>query len=132
MKSLVARVFARERRRASRRVVAHLAAYYWGSSHAAPPSVRDISDTGLYVVTEDRWHPGTLLMVTLQTSATKAGPLGSLSIRVHCRVARAGNDGVGLTFLFPLAESASDQGATRKEFSRFSKLLPGVACIALK
>ena len=35
-----------------------MAAYYWNGAAPKAHTVRDISSTGLYVVTEERWYPG--------------------------------------------------------------------------
>ena len=60
--------------------------------------MKDISATGLYVVTEERWYPGTLILMTLQN--THAGEeIAERSISVLSRAVRWGNDGVGLQFV---------------------------------
>jgi hypothetical protein len=43
-----------------------LAAYYWNGALPAAHGIRDISSSGVYVVTEERWYPGTLVLMTLQ------------------------------------------------------------------
>ncbi len=89
-----------ERRTAERRSVDQLAAYRWNGHSLKRESVRDISSTGLYLLTEERWQPGTLLLLTLQ----KEGPLAvnpESRIDVQTRVMRCGQDGVGLTFVLP-------------------------------
>ena len=105
-----------------------LAAYYWTGAAPEPRDIRDISSTGLYVVTEERWYPGTLLLMTLQK--TDVGEESAeRSIAVHSRAIRWGDDGVGLQFILkntpppdrkkgPLVE-----GLSKKELDRFLQQL---------
>jgi PilZ domain len=75
-----------------------LAAYYWNGAAPEAKVVRDISASGLYVVTEERWYPGTLILMTLQK--TEDGEeVVERSIAVQSRAVRWGPDGVGLQFL---------------------------------
>jgi hypothetical protein len=84
--------------RAPRERAPGLAAYYWNGAASKAHSVKDISTTGLYVVTEERWYPGTLILMTLQN--THAGEeIAERSISVLSRAVRWGNDGVGLQFV---------------------------------
>src|ERR1700758_4831110 len=62
---------APESDRAERRRVDQFAAYRWNGSSLTQEMVRDISSSGLYLVTRDRWQPGTILALTLQ----REGPL---------------------------------------------------------
>lgn len=89
---------APELRRASRDTIPGLAAYYWTGGAPKAHAIRDISSTGLYVVTEERWYPGTLILMTLQESETGTETVEH-SISVHSRAVRWGNDGVGLQFI---------------------------------
>ncbi len=66
--SWLARMLFHEHRKTERQRAPQLAAYYWNGANAVPHSVRDISSTGAYIVTEERWHLGTILMVTLQST----------------------------------------------------------------
>jgi hypothetical protein len=97
-----------EAERAQRRTVEQFAAYRWNGSGLVQEVVRDISPTGVYVVTEERWHPGTLVTLTLQ----REGPLEKNSERrleVRAKVARRGKDGMGLAFVLPKNDAASSQ-----------------------
>jgi hypothetical protein len=115
---------APEMRKAPRGAVPGLAAYYWTGAAPKAHSVKDISSTGLYVVTEERWYPGTLILMTLQE--TEDGQEGTgHSIAVHSRAVRWGNDGVGLQFI-PHNTSAGAKGmnplvpgADQKELDEF-------------
>jgi hypothetical protein len=102
-----------------------LAAYYWTGSAPIARDVRDISSTGLYVVTEERWYPGTLVLMTIQK--TEAGEeAAERSISVHSRAVRWGNDGVGLQFILKGAPISSRDkgllppgGVSKKDLERF-------------
>jgi hypothetical protein len=94
--------------RAERRSVDQFAAYRWNGTRLVQEAVRDISQTGVYIVTEDRWQPGTMVTLTLQ----REGPLETNSERridVRAKVARCGKDGMGLAFVF-----GNDDGQTRQ------------------
>ena len=126
-----ARSSSKDRRSAERYTTPHLAAYYWTGAQASPHSVREISSTGTYLVTEDRWHPGTLLMITLQKPFTAADTRPSRSIRVQSKVIRSGIDGVGFAFVFqtaadPRNRSASFDGADQKALIAFSQYVSGL------
>jgi hypothetical protein len=101
-----------------------LAAYYWNGAAPVAHGVRDISSSGLYVVTEERWYPGTLVLMTLQK--TEHGEeLAERSIAVQSRAVRWGPDGVGLQFILTdgkdlrSGKTAMLDAATRDEFERF-------------
>lgn len=85
--------------RAERRRVEQFAAYRWSGSGVTHEIVRDISLSGLYLVTKERWDPGTVLTLTLQ----REGPLDldpARRITTQVRVVRCGPDGAGLSFLW--------------------------------
>jgi len=94
--------------RAERLSVEQFAAYRWNGTNLVQEAVRDISPTGVYIVTKERWKPGTLVSLTLQ----KEGPLEMNSerrIEVKAKVARCGQDGVGLAFVFAKDDPESSQ-----------------------
>ena len=94
--------------RSERRPVEQFAAYRWNGATLVQESVRDISPTGVYIVTKDRWQRGTLVTLTLQ----REGPLETTAERrldVRAMVARSGKDGVGLAFVFAKDDPASRQ-----------------------
>src|ERR1700722_19059121 len=119
--SWLARILFHELRKTERQRAPQLAAYYWNGANAVPHSVRDISSSGAYILTEERWHVGTILMVTLQSTDEYIDARPPLSISVQSKVVRSGIDGVGLTFLFPNKEGALAHGADRKAFKAFSQ-----------
>jgi hypothetical protein len=86
------------RRRARRFSSPGLVAYYWtgGSTHCY--DVANISATGLYLRTKERWAPETLIQMTLQKNqAGEVGKTGSIS--VLSEVVRWGEDGTGFNFV---------------------------------
>lgn len=115
-------------RRAPRERAPGLAAYYWNGAAPKAHPVKDISATGLYVVTEERWYPGTLILMTLQN--TRAGEeISERSIAVLSRAVRWGNDGVGLQFVLndedkpSKGKDAHVDGVSQIELARFLKQL---------
>lgn len=126
-KNWLQRWWSPDPRKAPREEVPGLAAYYWNGGAPRAHEIKDISSTGLYVVTEERWYPGTLILMTLQR--TEDGEVSTeRSISVHTRAVRWGKDGVGLQFVLP-AGSARDaagqlvSGTDRRELEMFLKQL---------
>lgn len=110
-------------RKAPREVAPGLAAYYWTGGPPEAHQIRDISATGLYVVTEERWYPGTLVLMTIKSSAF-GEEVSERTICVHSRAVRWGKDGVGLQFV--LQKDAEDNGmgaADRKALEKFLQRL---------
>ncbi len=113
----------RDRRRSKRHFSPPLMAFYWDGGIPIPHPVPDISRTGLFVKTADRWFPRTLLRVTLQKQSEDP-EMPDETITVQCRVVRTGDDGVGMAFM--LAEEDRESFglslgslATRKQLNRF-------------
>jgi hypothetical protein len=87
-----------EPRKALRGSLPGLAAYFWTGGSPQPHAILNISSTGLYVATEERWYPGTLVQMTLKkASIPGVSPESSISLMV--KSSRWGNDGVGLEFV---------------------------------
>lgn len=89
-----------ERRKAPRRMVAHLTAYYWEGNGAAGHGVRDISASGAFLYADFKWGPGTVLTMTLQREGQAAGSSSQTSAVVQARVVRHTQCGVGVQFLY--------------------------------
>lgn len=98
MKALWRKLLGEERRRAERHILPGLVAYYWEGGPPRPHPIREISLTGMYLLTEERWYLGTVLMMRLQ-QADIAEIDPDHSITVHARAVRHGSDGVGMEFL---------------------------------
>lgn len=94
------------RRKAPRQPVAGLSAHFFTGGAPQAHEIRDISATGLYVVTTERWYPGTLIRMTLSKPNSGQHP-SERSITVHAKSVRWGNDGVGLEFVL---EASSKTG----------------------
>jgi hypothetical protein len=93
----------KERRIAPRKRWPHLAAVESEGESVAPHAVRDISTTGLYLLTEERWPLGTRVRMSLQrTDALDDASM--IPTTVELRVSRWGADGVGLEFVTADAE----------------------------
>ena len=87
-----------DRRRALRSPLQGLVAYYWTGGVPQAYKIGDISTKGVYLLTDDRWAPETVILITLQkTDKDEDDPEGSIS--VQSRVARWGLDGLGLEFV---------------------------------
>jgi hypothetical protein len=128
LRTWIERWWSPDPRKAPRVKEPGLAAYYWNGAAPVAHGVRDISSSGLYVVTEERWYPGTLVLMTLQRS-DKGEELKERSIAVQSRAVRWGPDGVGLQFVLsddkdmrngktPMLDAAS-----REEFQLFLEQL---------
>lgn len=83
-------------RRAPREPLPGLVAYFFTGGTPVAHQVRDISTTGMFIVTSERWYPGTVVRITL---TDRHNPVVERSITVNAKSARWGSDGVGLEFL---------------------------------
>ena len=59
MKRWIEWLFSEDRRRATRYQSLPLVAYYWDGAEPEAHGVLDASLTGLYLLTKQRWYPGT-------------------------------------------------------------------------
>jgi hypothetical protein len=113
-------------RKATRETLYGLTAYFWTGGTPVAHDIQDVSPTGLYVVTEERWYPGTVIRMTL-TDCTE--PTAERSVTVNATSVRWGNDGVGLRFAFPEDQdphhgsAASFGGVNRKQLDQFMQRL---------
>jgi Flp pilus assembly protein TadG len=106
-----------DHRRAQRLESPLLVAYYWDGSVPVGHEIRDISSSGFYLVTTERWHPGTVVTMTLQRSDIVHRDVnGDNYISVLSRVVRPGEDGVGFAFV-PL----ETKGSRKKDVSPRSR-----------
>ena len=98
VKNFLRGLVGKERRKAERRAVPGLVAYYWDGGLPTPHPIREISLTGMYLLTKERWYLGTVVMMRLQQTGAGDGDPEHL-IAMHARAVRWGEDGVGLAFL---------------------------------
>jgi Flp pilus assembly protein TadG len=116
-----------DKRRAPRAIDPSLMVYYWDGSVPEGRKLRDISSTGAYIVTPERWYVGTIVRLILQDFKTASVPaegiVSSRSTSIPSRVVRHGDDGIGVEFLFTTPEeqkalqdfiSSIPQGMTRR------------------
>jgi hypothetical protein len=120
LRNWLKRWWSPDARRAPRQQAPRLSAFYWNGSTPNAHDIRDVSATGLYLLTEDRWYPGTLILMTLQDlDGVENGAKPVISIKV--RAVRCGNDGVGLQFV--LSEDPFDDEtvseANKRRLERF-------------
>jgi hypothetical protein len=103
MKNWFEELMTRNQRRPQRYVAPRLVAYFFDGGTPTAHCIRDVSESGLYLLTTQRWYPGTLVTITLQrTEKDHAGV--KKSITVQARVMRSAEDGVGLRFVVPRTE----------------------------
>ncbi|HWE84199.1 MAG TPA: PilZ domain-containing protein [Terracidiphilus sp.] len=95
-----------ERRISPRRRWPHLAAFDAEGESVSLHGVRDISTTGLYVITLERWPIGTQVRLSLQRT-DGLDDTTMIPTAVELRVSRWGEDGVGLEFVNADSEHAA-------------------------
>jgi hypothetical protein len=86
-----------DKRGASRESIPGLTAFFFTGGAPVPHGIRDISETGVYVITDERWYPGTVVHMTL---TDQREPTVERSFTANAVVMRWGNDGVGFHFVF--------------------------------
>jgi PilZ domain len=105
MKNWFEKLMSQQQQRAPRHIEPRLVAFYWDGAVPKPRYIRDVSSTGFYLLTEQRWYPGTLITMTLQRTE-KANDGSKRSVAVQARVIRPGEDGLAVAFVFPQAGDA--------------------------
>lgn len=95
-----------EPRKSNRDTVNGLVAHFFTGGAPQAHPIRDVSGTGLYVVTTERWYPGTVIRMTLSKPDIGQSP-SDRSITVQARAVRWGNDGVGLQFVVEPARKSN-------------------------
>jgi Flp pilus assembly protein TadG len=114
---------SREQRTVERQARPPLLAHYWDGGIPQAHAVKDISERGVYLLTEQRWYPGTFVSLSLQRKdVIESDP--DRSITVNARVVRSGTDGVGFVFITPeqsnrVGDHTLPLGADKKSFQRF-------------
>lgn len=85
-------------RRAERRSSPELAAYHWKGPYPRLNSVRDISSTGAFLLTQERWEPGEVVSLYLQRSGP---PEKENAFSVQAKAVRWDDEGVAVSFMLP-------------------------------
>ena len=85
-------------RRAERRQSPSLAAYHWKGPYPRLNSIRDISCTGAFLLTQERWEPGEVVSLSLQRSGP---PEKENAFPVQAKAVRWDEEGVAVSFLLP-------------------------------
>ena len=113
-----------DRRGSKRHPLPGLVAYYWTGGAPQAFHIADISTNGLYLLTDERWFPGTMILMTLQRTNTDGDDPDDF-ISVLTQVIRGGTDGVGLSFVpsntvdLNSGEALPDTGVGKKALHRF-------------
>lgn len=89
---------ATQGRRAERRTSPSLAAYHWKGALPRLNSIRDISSTGAFLLTQERWEPGEIVSLWLQRSGP---PEKENSFSVQAKAVRWDDQGVAVSFVLP-------------------------------
>jgi hypothetical protein len=106
--SWIKRLSAPEHRKAQRMKAPLLVAYYWDGATPASHAIQNISSSGFYLVTKERWLPGTMVTVTLQrTDMARENSGTEPHISVLSKVVRLDEHGVGFSFI-PLEAHPGD------------------------
>ena len=112
---------AEDPRRAPRSIYPEVLVYYWDGSTPEGRRILDISRSGGYICTPERWYVGTIIRLILQRDPKARGKdatsAPTASICVPARVIRHGSDGVGVEFVFR-------NGREEEDFGRFLAAIP--------
>lgn len=115
-------------RKAPRKPSPAPAAYSWNGAPPVAHGIRDIGSSGTYLVTEERWYPGTLILMMLRRNEV-GEDIAEHSVEVETRAMRWGHDGVGVQFMLPSPQNRRRENlpnlepGSRKEFDRFLQQL---------
>lgn len=117
-----------EKRRAPRRAEPSLLVYYWDGSVPEGRKIRDISASGAFIVTPERWYVGTVVRLILQGYKTTPTPDGGIvpsrSKSIPARVVRHSVDGIGVEFVFATPDE-------RKTLNEFLSAMPAPQPVAV-
>ena len=106
----------REKRKSPRQSLPWIAAYFFTGATPEPATIRNISSLGMYLITTERWYPGTIVRVTLSDWRL---PSPDRCMTINAMVVRSDDHGVGLRFVFqkPRRKTLEDDADTT-EISR--------------
>jgi PilZ domain len=116
------RLSSSEHRKAQRMKAPLLVAFYWDGAAPSSHAIQNISSTGFYLVTKERWLPGTMVTMTLQRTDMAHGNSGTEPhISVLSKVVRLDEHGVGFAFILlePHPADLTSRPAGKKDLTRF-------------
>lgn len=114
------------RESAERHPLPGLIAYYFNGGSPQSHVLGDLSTSGFYLLTEERWAPGSIFQMTLQKNDAD-GQKPEDSISVLAKVIRSDTKGVGFQFVMSDFVSAHPglslpgKGTDKKALERFVK-----------
>lgn len=92
-----------DRRLAPRIANPVVCAYFWNGAAPVPHPLGDISRTGAYMYTIERWYLGTIVQITLDANRNetelKSPESAAPTVTVWSKIVRHGADGVGMEFV---------------------------------
>ncbi|HVW09944.1 MAG TPA: PilZ domain-containing protein [Bryobacteraceae bacterium] len=100
-------------RRAPRLAEREMVVEYWDGVAPAGPGIRDISESGAYIRTTEKWYSGAIIKLSFRGREPKT------SVSVLAQVVRQGADGFAMEFLFNTFRQ-------REDFRKFLASLPPV------
>jgi hypothetical protein len=99
-KSWIRRLGHPEKPRAERRTPLGLTAWQTNDPASKPSTIKNISSSGLYLLTKERWLVDELISITIELEGLPENRAED-RISVLARVVRHGEDGIGLLFVLP-------------------------------
>jgi hypothetical protein len=121
-----------DQRLANRHAMPPLNAYLGPVRTSKHYSIGDVSVAGFYMITEERWIPGTVFPVTLErTDAVGNGE----TLTLHSVVVRTGKDGVGFAFAHAVPEDKANgdlRAAARQDVGKLAQFLRGLPLAKLE
>jgi Flp pilus assembly protein TadG len=119
--------------RAPRQVQPEIVVHYWDGAAPEGRGLRDISETGVYILTAEQWYPGTIIRIILQGHRATAKADGTAvpapSICVPAQVVRQGDDGVAMEFVF---RNKQEKEKFREFLASFPNPAPGAPAAEVK
>ena len=88
------------RQRAERRPSPALVAIHWNGHTPRQNPVANLSSSGAYVLTDEKWQPGEIVSLTLQRKGTLENAARN-RFTVQVKATRRDDDGVGVAYLLP-------------------------------
>jgi hypothetical protein len=101
-------------RRARRLVEGEMVVEYWDGVAPAGPGIRDISESGAYIRTTEKWYSGAIIRLVFRGREPKT------SVPVLAQVVRQGKDGFAMEFMFHTFRQ-------REDFRKFLAAIPPAA-----